>query len=132
MGKKAICGGTTANIVSRELKREIATIQSNSSADLPPIAQMNGIDLVTEGILTLTRANEYLERAELNHKDAAGLLVDFLLSSDIIEFMVGAMLNQAHYDPTLPIEIEVRRTVIKKMKKLLEDNYLKQVIINYI
>jgi hypothetical protein len=93
---------------------------------------MNGIDLVTEGILTLTRANEYLERGELNHKDAAGLLVDFLLSSDIIEFMVGAMLNQAHYDPTLPIEIEVRRTVIKKMKKLLEDNYLKQVIINYI
>ena len=132
MGKKAICGGTTANIVSRELKREITTIQSNSSADLPPIAQMNGIDLVTEGILTLTRANEYLERGELNHKDAAGLLVDFLLSSDIIEFMVGAMLNQAHYDPTLPIEIEVRRTVIKKMKKLLEDNYLKQVIINYI
>jgi hypothetical protein len=132
MGKKAICGGTTANIVSRELKREITTIQSNSSADLPPIAQMNGIDLVTEGILTLTRANEYLERGELNHKDAAGLLIDFLLSSDIIEFMVGAMLNQAHYDPTLPIEIEVRRTVIKKMKKLLEDNYLKQVIINYI
>ena len=132
MGKKAVCGGTTANILSRELKREIMNVSPNDCGGLPPIAKMNGIDLVTEGILTLTRANEYLEHGELNHKDAAGLLVDFLLSSDIIEFMVGAMLNQAHYDPTLPIEIEVRRTVIKKMKKLLENNYFKQVIINYI
>ena len=46
--------------------------------------------------------------------------------------MVGAMLNQAHYDPALPIEIEVRRTIIKKMKKLLEEKYFKQVTIHYI
>jgi len=87
--------------------------------------------LVTEGILTLTRAAEYLEREELKHRDAAGQLVDFFLSSDMIEFMVGAMLNQAHYDPTLPIEIEVRRTIIKKIKKLLEEKYFKQVTIHY-
>ncbi len=131
-GKKAICGGTTANMISRELKREIINIPHTSSGDLPPIAKMNGIDLVTEGILTLTRTSEYLEREELKHKDAAGLLVDFLLSSDIIEFMVGAMLNQAHYDPSLPIEIEVRRTIIKKIKNTLENKYFKQVIIHYI
>ena len=93
---------------------------------------MNGVDLLTEGILTLSRTVDYLERNETDHKDAAGLLVDFLLGSDIIEFMVGAMLNQAHYDPSLPIEIEVRRTVIKKIKKLLEEKYFKQVIIHYI
>ena len=130
-GKKAICGGTTANLVSRELRREIVNIPHPNSGDLPPIAAMEGIDLVTEGILTLTRATEYLEREELFHQDAAGQLVDFLLSSDIIEFMVGAMLNQAHYDPSLPIEIEVRRTIIKKMKKLLENKYFKQAIIHY-
>ena len=131
-GKKAICGGTTANMISRELKREIINVTHKTSGDLPPIAKMNGVDLVTEGILTLTRASEYLEREELKHKDAAGLLVDFLLSSDIIEFMVGAMLNQAHYDPSLPIEIEVRRTIIKKIKNTLENKYFKQVIIHYI
>ncbi|MBR3675687.1 MAG: SpoIIE family protein phosphatase [Alphaproteobacteria bacterium] len=131
-GKKAICGGTTANMISRELRREIVNIPQTECGDLPPVAAMDGVDLVTEGILTLTRAAEYLEREELQHKDAAGLLVKFLLESDIIEFMVGAMLNQAHYDPALPVEIEVRRTVIKKMKKLLEDKYFKQVTISYI
>lgn len=131
-GKKAICGGTTANMISRELKKEIITVQQDQSGDLPPIATMDGIELVTEGILTLTRAAEYLEREELDHKDAAGQLVDFFLSTDIIEFMVGAMLNQAHYDPSLSIEIEVRRTIIKKIKKLLEEKYFKQVTIHYI
>ena len=130
-GKKAICGGTTANLVSRELRREIVNLPGVESGDLPPIAAMEGIDLVTEGILTLTRATEYLEKEELHHRDAAGELVNFLLSSDIIEFMVGAMLNQAHYDPSLPIEIEVRRTIIKKMKKLLEEKYFKQATIHY-
>lgn len=131
-GRKAICGGTTANMISRELNREIVNVSHEISGDLPPVAQMDGVDLVTEGILTLTRAAEYLEKEELNHQDAAGLLVKFLLESDIVEFMVGAMLNQAHYDPSLPIEIEVRRTVIKKIKKLLEGKYFKQVAINYI
>ena len=131
-GKKAICGGTTANLISRELNREIINLPHFESGDLPPIAEMEGIDLLTEGILTLSRTVDYLEREETSHTDAAGLLVDFLLNSDIIEFMVGAMLNQAHYDPSLPIEIEIRRTVIKKMKKLLEEKYFKQVIIHYI
>lgn len=131
-GKKAICGGTTANMISRELKLEITNVEDQECGDLPPIAHMDGVDLVTEGILTLTKAAEYLEQKELDHKDAAGLLVNFLLESDIIEFMVGAMINQAHYDPALPIEIEVRRTVIKKIKTLLESEYFKQVSINYI
>ena len=130
-GKKAICGGTTANMVSRELKKAITNLPQTESGDLPPIAAMEGVDLVTEGILTLTRAAEYLEKEELSHKDAAGQLTEFLLSSDMIEFMVGAMLNQAHYDPALPIEIEVRRTIIKKIKKLLEEKYFKQVVIHY-
>ena len=132
VGKKAICGGTTANMISRELKREIENVPDQESGDLPPIAKMEGVDLLTEGILTLTRAAEYLEKEELNHHDAAGLLVNFLLESDIIEFMVGAMLNQAHYDPSLPIEIEIRRTIVKRIKKVLENKYFKQVIITYI
>lgn len=131
-GKKAICGGTTANMIARELNREIYTSAQSDSGNLPPTAEMTGVDLVTEGILTLTRAAEYLEKEELTHPDAAGQLVDFFLESDIIEFMVGAMINQAHYDPSLPIEIEVRRNVVKKIKKTLEEKYFKQVIIHYI
>lgn len=131
-GKKAICGGTTANLIARELKRDITTPDEVGAGNLPPIAYMPGVDLVTEGILTLTRALDYLEHQELAHNDAAGALVVFLLDSDVIEFMVGATVNQAHYDPSFPIEIEIRRNIIKKMKTVLEDKYFKQAIIHYI
>ena len=60
--------------------------------NLPSVSQMDGVDLVTEGILTLTRALEYLETENLNKSDAVGQLVDFLLDSDVIEFMLGATL----------------------------------------
>ena len=119
-------------MIARELKKEITNLPDQECGDLPPVAHMDGVDLLTEGILTLTRAADYLEREEINHKDAAGQLINFFLQSDIIEFMVGAMMNQAHYDPALPIEIEVRRNVIKKLKQLLEQKYFKQVIIHYI
>ena len=100
--------------------------------NLPSVSYMDGVDLVTEGILTLTRALEYLESEKLNKNNAAGKLVDFLLDSDVVEFMLGATLNQAHYDPSLPIEIEIRRNVVKKIERVLTDKYFKQVLINYI
>ena len=92
---------------------------------------MEGVDLVTEGILTLTQTLEYLESGELYVDNAAGKLVKFLLDSDCIHFMVGAKLNQAHYNPTLPIEIEIRKNIIKKMKTVLQDKYYKKVSIAY-
>ena len=132
IGKKAICGGTTANLIARELNKTIEIPLEPVVGNLPSVSQMEGVDLVTEGILTLTRALEYLENSKLNKKDAAGQLVDFLLDSDVIEVMLGATLNQAHYDPTLPIEIEIRRNVIKKIERVLVERYFKQVSIHYI
>lgn len=129
-GKKAISGGTTANLVSRELNIPIKTNINLNIGKLPAISYMEGIDLVTEGILTLTKACEYLETGEVNH-DAAGDLVKFMLDTDCITFMVGAKLNQAHYDPNLPIEIEIRKNVIKKISDILENKYYKKVTIQY-
>ncbi len=91
-GKKAIAGGTTANFVSRELNIPIETTLNMSEGKLPSISYMKGIDLVTEGILTLTRIYEYLENSE-NSDDAAGKLIKFMLNTDCITFMVGAKLN---------------------------------------
>ncbi len=131
-GKKAICGGTTANLISRELNKEVATNLSEISGNLPSCSYMDGVDLITEGILTLTKAVEYLEESNKNQpKDAAGELVKFLLDSDCILFMVGAKINQAHYDPNLPIEIEIRKNIIKKMATLLEDKYFKKITVQY-
>ncbi|MDR0827430.1 MAG: SpoIIE family protein phosphatase [Desulfovibrio sp.] len=132
-GKKAICGGTTANILARELHIPVEAQILTNAGSLPPVSKMKGVDLVTEGILTLTRACEYLEETEaVTHNDAAGQLVKFFLESDCINFMVGAKLNQAHYDPNMPIEIEIRKNIIKKIAKLLETKYIKTVNIKYI
>lgn len=130
-GKKAICGGTTANLISRELNISVKTQINLNCGKLPPISFMEGVDLVTEGVLTLTRACEYLENGETAN-DAAGELMKFLLDSDCITFMVGAKINQAHYDPNLPVEIEIRKNIIKRLANILENKYIKKVIVKYI
>ena len=130
-GKKAISGGTTANIISRELNIPVSADISTNSGKLPGLSRMDGVDLVTEGILTLTKTLEYLESG-YPEKNAAKTLMDFMLDSDVINFLVGAQMNKAHYDPNLPIEIEIRKNVIKQMAKVLEEKYLKKVNVQFI
>jgi len=130
-GKKAIAGGTTANIISRELNIPVYADISTASGKLPGLSKMEGVDLVTEGILTLTKALEYLEN-EQPEQNAAKSLMDFMLNSDCIHFLVGAQMNKAHYDPNLPIEIEIRKNIIKQMAKVLEGKYLKKVNVQFI
>ena len=126
-GKKAICGGTTANLISRELNRPITMDKEISIGKLPSCSYMEDVDLVTEGILTLTETYECLDAGKLDVDNAAGKLIKFLLDSDCINFMVGAKLNQAHYNPALPVEIEIRKNIIKKMAVVLQDKYFKKV-----
>ena len=130
-GKKAIAGGTTANIISRELNIPVVAKLSMNAGKLPGISEMEGIDLVTEGILTLTKTLEYLESGNAE-ENAAKILMNFLLDSDVINFLVGAQMNKAHYDPNLPIEIEIRKNIIKQMAKVLEEKYLKKVNVQFV
>ena len=130
-GKKAISGGTTANIISRELNIPVIAKLSTNSGKLPGLSEMRGVDLVTEGILTLTKTLEYLENGK-PEENAAKILMDFLLDSDVINFLVGAQMNKAHYDPNLPIEIELRKNIIKQMAKVLEEKYLKKVNVQFV
>ena len=130
-GKKAISGGTTANIISRELNIPISSDISINSGKLPGLFKMDGVDLVTEGILTLTKTFEYLENGNVEN-NAAKTLMDFMLDSDCINFLVGAQMNKAHYDPNLPIEIEIRKNVIRQIAKILEEKYLKKVSVQFI
>ena len=130
-GKKVISGGTTANIISRELNIPVKADISTNSGKLPGLLKMEGVDLVTEGILTLTKTLEYLESGK-PEKNAAKTLMEFLLDTDVIEFLVGAQMNKAHYDPNLPIEIELRKNIIKQMAKVLEEKYLKKVSVQFI
>ena len=130
-GQKAICGGTTANIVSRELGKKVTT--EMATGKLPGISIMEGVDLVTEGILTLTRVLEYLENPPAKETDDAGIkLAALFLENDCISFMVGAKMNMAYYDPEWPIELEIRKNIIKRIAKILEDKYLKKIEIKFV
>ncbi len=131
-GKKAIVGGTTANLIARELGREITTEKYNKGM-LPACSHMDGVDLITEGILTLTKVLEYLnEGYDRWPDDAAGRLIELLLDSDVIEFMIGSKLNQAHYDPDLPLELGIRKNVVKQLEKILSGRYIKKVNLKFI
>jgi len=130
-GEKVICGGTTAQIIARELKLSVKVNLNSARLDLPPSASMEGINLVTEGILTLSRACELLATDNLAEESPAGDLIRLLLAHDKIDFMVGTHINASHHDPNLPIELEVRRNVVKRLANMLDSKYLKEVLCEY-
>jgi hypothetical protein len=134
-GKKVISGATTGDIISRELNLEIEDSFEFTDPDLPPISYMKGVDLVTEGILTLSKATEILSKfneTSVPGNGPADLIVRLILESDRIDFLVGTGINVAHQDPNLPVELEIRRTVIKRMAQVLQDKFLKEVKLTFL
>lgn len=132
-GTTAICGGTSAEIVSRELNRPLKMELLDFESGIPPMSQMEGVDLVTEGIFTLTRAAQYLENYDgTTHRNPAGKLVADLLKNDIIEILVGTRINDAHQDPNLPLDLELRRNIVKRIAFALEHNFLKTTNVKYV
>jgi len=134
-GHKAICGGTTAGIVSRLLGRPVTMNIGQLDPEVPPAAVMEGVDLVTEGTLTLAKVAEMLERgnqSEPRRKNAARDLVTLMLQSDIVEFLVGTRINEAHQDPSIPVELDLRRNIIRKIASLLETRHLKESRVRFI
>ena len=130
-GHTVICGGTSAGIVARELGRTLETPLVRHSR-LPPMSRMEGVDLVTEGILTLTEAHRRLEQGYFAANDPAGRIAELLRESDIIDFVAGTRINEAHQDPNLPIDLDIRRNLLGRMKLILEQRYFKEVNISYI
>lgn len=132
-GKRILCGGTTATIISRELGLPVTVDLNITDKELPPVSKIEGIDLVTEGILTLSKVERLLTAGVPEKTQGpAGELVKMLQNSDKITIIVGTRINIAHQDPNLPVELEIRRNVVKKIKYLLESKYLKDVEISYL
>jgi len=134
-GKKILCGATTGDIISRELGLPIIDSFEFDDPDLPPVSFMEGIDLVTEGILTIGKVSLILKDISQKYKLGKGpadRIVRMLLESDEIHFIIGTRINIAHQDPNLPVELEIRRTVVKRIARTLEEKFLKEVKIRYI
>ncbi len=134
-GKKIICGGTTAQLVARELGKEISVDLSSRDSKIPPSATMPGADLVTEGMLTLAEVSRLLESGEFagsSTRNAANRLCRMLVESDRVAFLVGTRINNAHQDPDMPVEIGIRRSLVKRICTVLEKQYLKETSIEYL
>jgi hypothetical protein len=134
-GRKIICGGTTATIVARELKKQIHIDMHDINREVPPVSAMEGVDLITEGTITLAKVVEILEK-DLNPdtlpQNGATRLVNYLFDSDIIHFVIGTKINDAHQDPNVPVELEIRRNIIKNIVRLMENKYLKETVLQFI
>jgi hypothetical protein len=133
-GKKIIAGGTTAELVARELALKFDAGMQSSDPELPPASYVEGINLVTEGILTLGKVARILENFHRDTKlgnGPADQMIRMLLESDKIHVLNGTRINVAHQDPNLPVELEIRRSVIKRIVHLLEEKFLKEVDVEY-
>ncbi len=132
-GRKAVCGGTTSDIIARELKLPVSMDMGNFDPEIPNTSIMPGIDLVSEGCVTLAKVAEILESGVVpSNRNGATRLVDLIQQSDQIEFVVGTAVNPAHQDPCLPMELDIRRNVLKRILRLLETKYLKETKVTFI
>lgn len=131
-GIKVVCGGTTSQIVSSVIGRELLVKLDYENPSIPPTAAIEGIDLVTEGVLTMGKALELIkkyssmDRSEkmiaLSKKDGAAMLVKILLEeSTDVRFLVGRAINPAHQNPEMPISLGLKLNLIKDMKLELEN-----------
>lgn len=131
VGKKVICGGTTAQIVSRVIGKDIITNFNYIDPSIPPTAKIEGVDLTTEGVLTMYKALEYAEKyvsienpiedfVKIDNKDGASKLAKLLLEeSTSIKFLVGRAINPAHQNPEFPLNLGMKLKLVNDMKNCL-------------
>jgi hypothetical protein len=134
-GRKVICGGTTAKIISRELQRELTFRHDLLNSPLPPASHIHGIDLVTEGIVTLHAVEKLLHgnrgATTAEEQSPAGELAEMLMESDRVHFLLGTRINEAWQDPALPDDLGLRRTIVVAIRRLLETVYQKETTVTF-
>lgn len=134
-GRKVICGGTTAGILSRELGRPLEMDLRELDPNVPPVSTLEGFDLVTEGAITLAVAARLLEEhenPELLKPNAATRLAGVFLDSDIIHIVAGTKINEALQDPSLPQDLDIRRNILRRLQRVLSEKFLKEVRVKFV
>lgn len=129
-GKHIICGGTTSSIAAKYLKKPLQASLNFEKSDVPPIAKIEGVDLVTEGVITMNKvieyAKDYLKDNELYEewnfkRDGASLICRLLFEEATdINFYVGRAINPAHQNPDLPINFNIKMNLVEELSKSLK------------
>ncbi|MBQ8575994.1 MAG: SpoIIE family protein phosphatase [Clostridia bacterium] len=128
-GKHIICGGTTSSIAAKFLRKPLKPSLIFEQSDVPPTAELEGVDLVTEGVITVNKvveyANDYLgENKFYEHwsfkRDGASLICRLLFEEATdINFYVGRAINPAHQNPDLPINFNIKMNLVEELSKAL-------------
>ena len=129
-GKHIICGGTTSSIAAKYLNKPIKASLNFEKADVPPIAEIEGVDLVTEGVITVNKVLEYAkdylgENDHYEHwslkRDGASLISRLLFEEATdINFYVGRAINPAHQNPDLPINFSIKMNLVEELSSCLK------------
>lgn len=119
-GKKIVCGGTTAQILERITGKKVKMDLSTLSEDSPPVGYMEGIDLVTEGIITLTQVFRFFENQDKNAGYGARAIINLLENADGINFIVGRAINPAHQNPLFSYDMSLKFRLIRDIARILE------------
>ncbi len=129
-GKHIICGGTTSSIAAKYLGKPLRA-SLDFSSDLPPTAELEGVDLVTEGVITVNKVVEYAkdylgENKFYEHwsfkRDGASQISRLLFEEATdINFYVGRAINPAHQNPELPITFNIKMNLVEELSKCLRE-----------
>lgn len=129
-GKHIICGGTTSSIAAKWLRKPLRPKLNFERSDVPPIAELEGVDLVTEGVITVNKvveyANDYIKNndsyEEWGYSNDGASLISRLLFEEAtdINFYVGKAVNPAHQNPDLPINFNIKMNLVQELSKALK------------
>ena len=132
-GKKVVAGGTSANIAARVLGKEIVTKADTSSPDVPPMASIDGIDLATEGVITLGKSLKLLKKYvrdefdteffdELDADNGASRLAKLLIEECTeLNLFVGTAVNAAHKETALNFDLSMRQNLVEQLVRTAEE-----------
>ena len=129
-GKHIICGGTTSSIAAKYLNKPLKASLNFQQSDIPPTAEIEGVDLVTEGVITVNRVLEYAkdylgDNERYNEwsfqRDGASLISRLLFEEATdINFYVGRAINPAHQNPDLPINFSIKMNLVDELSACLK------------
>ncbi len=129
-GKHIVSGGTTAKIAAGYLGKTVRPCNMNSDPSIPPMSEIDGVDLVTEGVVTMDRVLKYAEdyvkdnrtyEQWNNSRDGASAISRSLFEEGTdINFFVGCAVNPAHQNPDLPINFNIKKSIVERLSGCLE------------
>lgn len=129
-GKHIVCGGTTSTIAANYLGKPVRPSLNFEDPEIPPIAEIEGVDLATEGVITVNKVLEYAKDYLADNesysvwsmqRDAASLISRLLFEEATdINFYVGRAINPAHQNPDLPINFSIKMNLVQELSECLK------------